>query len=152
MPGCQIRSCANSGAKSSFLPEVADQPNKVQRTATDAQRTPAVEFQGRYMVGFRWCRLPIIRRKQSRQSGHSLCTGRCLHTSHALSTAATFHYLNPMEEYWTVKRFRIRILDGGIPDCMDTNEVPEPYHGIDIRDIRAETSIDLDKQEFEVMF
>ncbi len=48
--------------------------------------------------------------------------------------------------------FYINIPDGGIPGAMNTNEISEPYHGIDVRDIRAETSttFSLDKQGFEL--
>ncbi|KAK0646758.1 hypothetical protein B0T16DRAFT_414215 [Cercophora newfieldiana] len=88
---------------------------------------------------------------RSLRSFGSLRAGRC-YADRALSTVATFHYLSPLDEYRTVKPFYINIPDGGIPGAMNTNEISEPYHGIYVRDIRAETSttFSLDKQGFEV--
>ncbi|KAF2809094.1 uncharacterized protein BDZ99DRAFT_521557 [Mytilinidion resinicola] len=67
------------------------------------------------------------------------------------STLASFHYLLPLEEYKTVKRFHINVPRGGIPGGTHTNEVSGEYHNIPVHDIRGhEDEFSLDQHGFQV--
>jgi hypothetical protein len=63
---------------------------------------------------------------------------------------ATFWYLKALELYKTVKPYHINIPASSLPPGTQANEVSEPYHGIQVEDMRTrEGNYTLDKNGFQ---